>query len=183
LAVQQKGSVLSGGADATIAFWAADEQCATLYSSPKKTVGRKALAVLDFGQRRFKLTMPDDRGLAGPLAEWWDRRHRRRAWRAGSALVSEIRNDWSPGALDVLGTFEHGSFERDGTLYQVRRGGSLTEQTGRVSTNNREIATIENSTVSRKQMLITPAEPVRLDLMLIAFHMFFWLPVRGTGPP
>jgi len=130
--------------------------------------------------------MPDDRGLAGALAEWWDRRHRRRAWRAGSAVVSEIRDESSSGSaqgLPLLGTFEHGSFERDGTHYQVRREGSLTEQTGRVSTNNREIATIENSTVSHKQMLITPAEPVRLDLMLIAFHMFFWLPVRGTGPP
>jgi hypothetical protein len=93
LAVRHTGGLLGNDSDLRTDFWAGDEQCATLYWRPRKTVGRKALAVLDFGQRRFKLTKPDDHGLVEAIVEWWDKHRRRLVWRGGSAVVSEIRDD------------------------------------------------------------------------------------------
>ena len=180
LAVQHTGGLLGNDNDLRTDFWAGDEQCATLYWRPRKTVGRKALAVLDFGQRRFKLTKPDDHGLVEAIVEWWDKHRRRLVWRGGSAIVSEIRDESNTAPKGLLGTFERGSFERDGTPYQVRYDESFWHQTGYIKAENRYVGTIESSMESRKQMLITPSEPLRLDVMLIAYHMFGWLPRPGA---
>lgn len=144
---------------------------------------RRAFGSIEFGARTFTLTMPPDRTLGEMLAEFFSRFRRRRVWRAGSGIVTEIRDITQDDKSALKGTFH-----RDGTSYVVERPietGLLGRSEGdvRLMANHREIARIEKSLEDQAVMVITPNSPVRLDVLAIAFDlgMSLMLPRGGGG--
>ena len=155
---------------------------ATVQLANETGLRRDGLGSIAFGARTFTLSMPPDRGLGEMLAEAFTRHRRRRVWRAGSGIVTEIR-DITQDEKSVL----KGTFERDGTAYVVerpietrflgRREGDI-----RVMANQREVARVEQSLEDKAIMLITPSVPLRLDVIAIAFDLGMSLALpRGGG--
>ncbi|XOZ33660.1 hypothetical protein ACMDCT_00005 [Halomonadaceae bacterium KBTZ08] len=177
LAVEHDAGLLSNPKNHRFVFWNDNERCARLYPGKPRTADRKTLALLDLGQCRFNLTMPTDRTLGEVFAEWWNPHRRRRVWRAGATVASEI-HDVSTQPRDMVGTFKY-----EGTIYRVQRDIVWwplgTPDSARISADNRQVATIEGSMESRHQLLIQPSTSLRLDAMLMAFHMYNWLFVGG----
>lgn len=143
---------------------------------------RREFGSIDFGARTFSLTMPPDRTLGEWLAECFSRYRRRRVWRAGSGIATEIRDITQDDKSALKGTFQ-----RDGTSYVVERSidtGLLARSEGdiRLLANHREVARIDRSLEDRAIMLITPNAPVRLDVLAIAFELGMSLALpRGGG--
>jgi hypothetical protein len=158
-----------------------DTSLATVHLA-QETNFRRAFGSIDFGARSFTLTMPPDRTLGEMLAEFFTRYRRRRVWRAGSGIVTEIRDITQDEKSALKGTFQ-----RDGTSYVIERPintGFLgrTEGDIRVMANNREVARIEESLADKAIMVITPDAPVRLDVIAIAFDLGMSLSLpRGGG--
>lgn len=142
----------------------------------------RELGRIEFGSRTFRLTMPPDRTLGEWLKEWFSRYRRRRVWRAGSGIVTEIRDITQEDQSALKGTFQ-----RDGTSYVVERSietGLLGRSEGdvRVMANHREVARVEQSLEDKGIMVVTPSTPLRLDVIAIAFYPGMSLAIpRGTG--
>lgn len=143
---------------------------------------RREFGWIEFGSRTFTLTMPPDRTLGEMLAEFFSRFRRRRVWRAGSGVVTEIR-DITQDHRSVL----KGTFQRNGTSYVVERPietGVISRSEGdiRLMANHREVARIEKSLEDKAIMVITPNAPLRLDVIAIAFDLGMSLALpRGGG--
>lgn len=144
---------------------------------------RRELGLIEFGARTFTLTKPPDRTIGEMLAESFSRYRRRRVWRAGSGIATEIRDITQDDKSALKGTFQ-----RDGTSYVVERPietGLLGRSEGdiRLLANHREVARFERSMEDKAIMLITPSTPVRLDVLAIAFDlgMSLMLPRGGGG--
>lgn len=139
------------------------------------------LASVEFGSRTFRLTMPPDRTLGEILTEFFSRYRWRRVWRAGSGVVTEIRNITQDDKSALKGTFQ-----RDGTSYVVERPietGLLGYSEGdiRLMANHREVARIEKSMEDKAIMVITPNTPLRLDVIAIAFDLGMSLLLARSG--
>lgn len=143
---------------------------------------RQDLGSIRFGARTFTLTKPPDRTLGEVLAETFSRYRRRRVWRAGSGIVTEIRDITQDDRSALKATFE-----RQGTSYVVERPietGFLGRREGniRVMANHREVARVEESLEDKAIRVITPNTPLRLDVIAIAFDLGMSLALpRGGG--
>lgn len=143
---------------------------------------RREFGSIEFGSRSFTLTMPPDRTLGEMLAECFSRYRRRRVWRGGSGIVTEIRDITQDDKTALRGTFQRG-----GTGYVVERPietGFVGRREGdiRVMANHREVARIEDSLGDKAIMVITPSAPLRLDVIAIAFDLGMSLVIpRGGG--
>lgn len=158
-----------------------DRRLATLAPGRETGFFRQELGRIDFNGRVFTLTMPPDRTFGEAVAESFTRFKRRRVWRAGSGIATEIRD------ITQADSMLRGAFTRDGVRYTVERPTkalALTkaEDDGRLLAGRREVARIEDSLVDRTRMVITPSAPVRLDVLAIALDLFLSLVVpRGGG--
>lgn len=158
-----------------------DTVLATVQLAKETGLRRDGLGAIEFGPRRFTLSMPSDRGFGEMLAENFTRHRRRRVWRAGAGVVTEIR-DITQDDSEVL----KGEFRRDGTHYLVERpieSGFVGRKAGdiRVMTSHREVACVEQSFTDKALMVITPRTPLRLDVIAIAFDLGMSLRLGGSA--
>ncbi len=162
-------------------FKAGDDQpAATLYRAQQRRHGRTMFATIDFGGRRFSLEKPPDITLWEGLEALFQSRLSRRVWRAGAGVAAEIRDETTDGRQPV------GVFERDGVFYRVlceramlswRVAGSAT-----VIADGRVSAEIDSDPEDHPNMLLSISRPLRLDVIVIAYHLFdVLLTGRGGG--
>ncbi|MBA1149274.1 hypothetical protein H0Z60_19700 [Ectothiorhodospiraceae bacterium WFHF3C12] len=130
--------------------------------------------------RRMRLDRPDDATLGERLAAlattFFGFPQRRRVWRAGAGIATEIRE--TTESRDRL----TGSFQIEDEDYQV----VCVPYTRAARAYNRQLfsprgllAEMERSEFKLHEFFLTPHKPLRLDVLAVAVHLMFWLSTPG----
>ena len=171
------GRLLHG--TATTRLLTGNETMATIEESGPLSVRPTQIRVAG---RRLQLGAPEDANLqeqVGNFVRGFFTMPRRRAtWRAGAGITAEIR-ETSPSSKQLAG-----HFTLDDATFQV----TCSLQSGLLATDfDRRLhgplgpcAELERSPRSRRHFLLTPYRPTRLDALVVAVHLMFWLE-RSVG--
>lgn len=137
---------------------------------------------LRFRGRRYRLARPGDatvgEAVANTARSLFGVPRRRRVWRAGAGIVTEIR-ETTETAREATGRFVI-----DGQPYQVycTAYGSARRDLQRLLFGPRGLtAELEPSEFSREAFFLTPRHSTRLDVLVIGLHMMLWLNTGGPG--
>lgn len=137
---------------------------------------------LRFRGRRYRLARPDDATVGEAVANMarsvFGVPRRRRVWRAGAGIVTEIR-ETTETAREAAGRFviDDQPYHVQCTAY-----GSARRDIQRLLFGPRGLtAELEPSEFSRQAFFLTPRLPTRLDVLAIGLHMMFWLNTGFSG--
>lgn len=140
---------------------------------------------LRFFGRRYRMDRPDDASWLEDIGNFFRSMagmpRRRRIWRAGAGVATEIR--------ETSRTHRQlsGRFEIDGQPYSVQselQGFLKSDYHHRLFGPRGATAVLDRSDFSRYSYFLTPFVSTRLDVLVIAVHMMFWLEEsvsRGGG--
>lgn len=183
VAEEQGGKRLLGGSGRRTAFREEGRSRAKLITV---RFGARKLPALDFEGRRLNLSKPGDRSWREAIWEWLNPHLRRRIWRAGQAEHAEIQD------IGKKGDFVEGSFRLGGERYVVDKPLYVPLLRSywdpiRITRGRETVGLIEPSPASRREWIIRPKQPVRLDALMVAYHLAGWLPgpknaIRGGTP-